>query len=253
MNDNSRMRVIVVDDEELARLALRQLLTVFPDVELAGEAANGIEAVRLAEAIEPDLLFLDIQMPKLSGFDVLDLLDDRIPAIFVTAYDEHALRAFEVHAIDYLVKPVDPGRLREALDRARERLLARDRRPAAATLAVAAGTAPINAERILVREDGTIHVIEAGRIDFVEARDDAVSIAVAGRKFRKAGRLTDIAGRLDPGRFIRIHRSIVLNIDRLSRLDLYAKDSWIAILKDGTKLPVSRAGHARLKELLGLA
>jgi two-component system LytT family response regulator len=251
LKENHRMRVLVVDDEDLARVALRQLLSALPDVEVVGEAANGFEAVKLADALEPDLLFLDIQMPKLSGFEVLDLLEDRYPAVFVTAYDEYALRAFEVHAIDYLLKPVDPARLREALDRLRERAVPRNERPNAATLAVAAHAASQPADRVLIREAGIIHVLESGRIDYIEANDDAVGIVVAGRKYRKSQRLADIAATLDPGRFVRIHRSILLNIDRLARLSLYAKDSWIAILKDGTKLPISRAGHARLKELLG--
>jgi two-component system LytT family response regulator len=245
------VRVLIVDDEDLARRALAEALSGIPDVEIAGEAANGYEAVRLAEALAPDLLFLDIQMPKLSGFEVLELLSDRVPAIFVTAHDEYALRAFDVHAVDYVLKPLDPDRLRAALERARERLGRPGPRPSARALARESRLAPHPAERVLVREEGAIHVLPAGRIDFIEARDDVVSIASGGRRYRKAERISELEALLDAARFVRVHRSFLLNVDRLARLELYAKDSWIAILRDGTKIPVSRAGRARLQKLLG--
>jgi len=245
------MRVLIVDDEDLARQAMRELLAVVPEVEVAGEAANGYEAVRLAEVLAPDLLLLDIQMPKLSGFEVMELLGNRFPAVFVTAHDEHALRAFAVHAVDYVLKPVDPARLAEAIGRARARIARREPPTPAGRLSAEARPPGRGVERVLGREERAIHVIPAEKIDYVEARDDAGAIAVGGRKLRKPERLNDMEASLDPARFIRIHRSILLNVDRLARLELYAKDSWIAILRDGTKLPVSRAGHTRLKELLG--
>lgn len=244
------MRVLIVDDEKPARDLLRELVGEIDGVEVAGEAANGFDAVRRAEELAPDLLLLDIRMPKLSGFEVLELLGDRFPAIFVTAHDDRALEAFEVQAVDYVLKPVSAERLRAALERARRRIEAGSPAPTGRTLARAAepGDGPL--ERVLVREEGQIHVLPAAAIDYVEADDDRVVLVARGARHRKAERLKELAAALEPQRFVRIHRSYVLNVERLARLELYAKDSWIAILTDGTKLPVSRAGYARLRELL---
>ena len=248
------MRVLVVDDEALARAFLLEQLAEREEIEVVGEAANGFEAVKLVEELAPDLVFLDIQMPKLSGFEVLELLGEPAPAVvFVTAYDEYALRAFEVHAVDYILKPVEPARLSEALARVDERLRARTPSPPAAPAALAAAARPPGRplERVLIREEGRVHVLPVGKLDFVEAQDDYLSFASAGKRYRKQQTMAELEAQLDPRRFVRIHRSYLLNVERLARLDLYAKDSWLAILADGTKLPVSRPGHARLKELIG--
>lgn len=245
------MRVLIVDDEELARKVLRELLAAHPEVEIVGEAANGFAAVKLAEELVPDLLFLDIQMPKLSGFEVMELVGEKIAVVFVTAYDEFALKAFDVHAVDYLLKPVEPARLAEALERAAQRLKLDEVRPSAAMVSAAARPPGRPLERVLIREEGRVHVLPLGKIDFVEARDDYLSFAVVGKRYLKQQTMAELEAQLDAGRFVRVHRSYLLNIERLARLELYAKDSWIAILADGTRIPVSRSGHARLKELLG--
>jgi len=246
------VRALLVDDEPLARALLAELLAAHPDVEIVGEAANGFDAVRRAGELAPDLLLLDIQMPKLSGFEVLELLGDEAPAtVFVTAYDEYALQAFEVHAVDYLLKPVEPERLARAIERVRERLGAPAPGLDAAALAEAARPPGRRLERVLFREEGRVHVLPVERIDFVEAQDDYLSFAAAGKRLRKQQTLARLEAELDPQRFVRVHRSYLLNVERLARLELYAKDSWIAVLADGTKLPVSRAGHARLRELIG--
>ncbi len=245
------MRVLIVDDEDLARAVLRELLTAYPEVEIVGEAANGFAAVKLAEELAPDLLFLDIQMPKLSGFEVMELLGEKVAVIFVTAYDEFALKAFDVHAVDYLLKPVEPARLGEAIARAAKRLAENQTRPSAVAVAAAAQPPGRPIERVLIREEGRVHVLPLGKIDFVEAKDDYLSFAVAGKRLLKQQTMAELEAQLDGSRFVRVHRSYLLNIERLARLELYAKDSWIAILADGTRIPVSRSGHARLKELLG--
>lgn len=246
------LRALIVDDEELARSFLAELLAAVADVEVVGQAGNGFEAVKLVGELAPDLVLLDIQMPKLSGFEVLELLEPPAPAVvFVTAHDEHALKAFEVHAVDYLLKPVEPGRLAAALERVRERLRTHEPAPPAARLAAAARVPGRPLERVLVREEGRVHVIPVGELDYVEAQDDYLCLVSRGRKLRKQQTLADLEAQLDPDRFVRIHRSYLLNVERLARLDLYAKDSWLAVLADGTKLPVSRAGHARLRELIG--
>jgi two-component system, LytTR family, response regulator len=245
------MRILVVDDEALARAFLAEQLAHIEGMQLVGEAANGFEAVKLAEELSPELMLLDVQMPKLSGFEVLELLGARAPAvIFVTAFDEFALRAFEVHAVDYLLKPVEPLRL-AALERAAERLRAQTPAPSPQELAAAARPPGRTLERVLIREQGRVHVLPAERIDFVEAQDDYLCFVSGGKRQRKQQTMADIEAQLDGARFVRIHRSFLLNIERLARIEPYAKDSWLAILADGSKLPVSRAGYSRLKELMG--
>ena len=246
------MRVLVVDDESLARAYLAEQLAGIAGMEVIGQAANGFEAVKLAEELVPDVMLLDVQMPKLSGFEVLELLGNRAPAvIFVTAFDEFALRAFEVHAVDYLLKPVEPARLSAALERAGERCRSQAAAPPAQELAAAARPPGRPLERVLIREEGRVHVLPVARIDFVEAQDDYLSFAAGGKRQRKQQTMADIEAQLDRTRFVRIHRSFLLNIERLARIEPYAKDSWLAILADGTKLPVSRTGYSRLKELIG--
>lgn len=245
----SPIRALVIDDEAPARRVLCEYLKDHPEIEVVGECANGFEVVKAVPELSPDLLFLDIQMPKLNGFEVLELLgEDRPRVIFVTAYDQYAIQAFEVHALDYLLKPFSAERLAEALERAldasgQEPLplaeVARESRPESPYL-----------ERILVRDGSRIHVITADQLDYAEAQDDYLMLVAGGEKHRKQQTLTDLAEALDPGRFVRIHRSYVLNVDRLARLELYAKDSRVAILGDGTRLPVSRSGYGRLRQLL---
>jgi two-component system LytT family response regulator len=245
-----RLRVAIVDDEELARRLLREYLAAHPDVEIVAECANGFEAVQAVAEKEPDLLLLDVQMPKLDGFEVLELLERDVPVIFVTAYDEYAVRAFDVHAVDYLLKPVAPERLAEALARARARAAGVPRRPLPlAEIRSAAHAAPRPLERILVRDGSRVHVILVDRLDYAEARDDYVCLRSGGKEFLKHQALAELEGQLDPARFVRIHRGYLLNLDRLAKIELYAKDSRVAVLSDGTQLPLSRAGYARLREL----
>jgi two-component system, LytTR family, response regulator len=241
-----RIRVVIVDDEEPARLALRQDLAALDDVEVVAECANGFEAVKAVGELRPDVILLDVQMPKLDGFEVLELIGGEVPVIFVTAYDEFAIKAFDVHAVDYLLKPVAQGRLQAALDRARARTTAG---PSPAVLKASA-RAPGSLERVVIRDGAQVHVVAADKIDYVEAQDDYVGIRTAGRTLLKEQTLGDLETQLDGRRFVRIHRSYLLNIERLARVELYAKDSRLAILADGTKLPVSRAGYQRLQQLL---
>ena len=248
MNDHeSILRVVIVDDEEPARLALRQDLLAIGGVEIAAECGNGFEAVKAVSEQKPDLLLLDVQMPKLDGFEVLELLGPDLPVIFVTAYDEFALRAFDVHAVDYLLKPFARERLAEAIERAR----ARQARPVSPGVLRAAARPPgAPLERVVIRDGAQVHVVAVEKIDYVEAQDDYVAFRTAGRALLKEQTLGDLELQLDPRRFVRIHRSYLLNIERLAKVELYAKDSRIAILHDGTKLPVSRAGYQRLQQLL---
>lgn len=243
------MRVVIVDDEPLARAVLREMLAAHPDVEVVAECGNGFEAVKAVAELSPDLLLLDIQMPKLDGFELLELVGRDQAVIFVTAYDEYALKAFDVHAVDYLLKPFSAERLAEALEQAAVRVAQGERPPVAAlTKTARPQAAPL--ERVLIRDGAQVHVLPVGDIDYVEAQDDYASFRARGRSYLKDQALATLETQLDPGRFVRVHRSYILNVERLARVELYAKDSRVAILKDGTKLPVSRAGYQRLKALL---
>jgi len=243
------LRVIVVDDEPLARAVVREYLGAHPGVEVVAECANGFEAVKAVSELAPDLMFLDVQMPKLSGFEVLELIGRSVPVVFTTAYDKYALSAFDVHAIDYLLKPFSAERFAEALTRARERLAAREVLPLEALVADdRAKQAPL--ERVLIRDGSRVHVLPVDEIDYVEAQDDYVAFHSEGKSYLKDQTLAAVENLLDAAWFVRIHRSYLLNIDRIGRVELYAKDSRIAILRDGTKLPVSRAGYTRLAKLL---
>jgi two-component system, LytTR family, response regulator len=242
------IRTVIVDDEPLARDVIREYLAADEEFEVVAECANGFEAVKAVSQHDPDVLFLDIQMPKLDGFEVLSLLDRSPLVVFVTAHDEYALRAFDVHALDYLLKPFSQERFEGMLGRVRQQLSVRERAPVGG-MAAALRQKPL--QRILVRgEDGTIQVVPAARIDYIEAADDAILIATGAVKIRKQQPIGELAEELDPGRFVRIHRSYLLNLERLEKIELYAKDSRIALLRDGTRLPVSRSGYARLRELL---
>jgi two-component system LytT family response regulator len=243
------LRVIIVDDEPLARVVVREYLTAHPGVEVVAECGNGFDAVKAITEQSPDLMFLDIQMPKLDGFEVLDLIGRSVPVIFTTAYDEYALRAFEVHAVDYLLKPFNEQRFGEALSRARARILAKETLPVDDLVAAARPrTGPV--ERVLIRDGAQVHVIPVERIDYVEAQDDYVCFKADGRDYLKDQTMATVEATLDPARFVRVHRSYLLNIERIARVELYAKDSRVAILRDGRRLPVSRAGYARLARLL---
>jgi two-component system LytT family response regulator len=250
--DPGALRVMIVDDEAPARGLLREYLAAHAGVEVVGECANGFEAVKVIGERAPDVVFLDIQMPKLDGFEVLDLLERPPAVVFVTAYDEYALKAFEVHAVDYVLKPVTRARLAESLTQIRARLgaVTAARAPSPAALAAAARPPGRYVERLLVKDGPNVHVIPVGQVDWIEAQDDYVGIHAEGMTHLKPQPLAEVAAGLDPARFVRVHRSYVLNIERLARLELYAKDSYLAVLRDGKELPVSRQGHARLKELL---
>ena len=243
------IRVVIVDDEPLARGILRELLAAHDDVEIVGECANGFEAVKAVSELKPDLLLLDVQMPKLDGFDVLDLIGGDVAVIFVTAYDEYAIRAFDVHAVDYLLKPFSAERLGEAMARARERIPARSQTPVREIVS-SARPDRVPLQRLLIRDKADVHVIPVGKIDYIESQDDYVAVRTGGKTYLKEQTLAELETLLDPGAFVRIHRRYILNLVRLSKIELGVTDSRIAVLTDGTELPVSRSGYARLRELL---
>lgn len=247
---SEKLKVAIVDDEEPARLLLREYLEAHPEAEIVADCANGFEAVKAATELKPDLMFLDIQMPKLSGFEVLELLSPAPVVVFVTAYDEYALKAFEVHAADYLLKPFGQDRFDEMMRQVENRLRTGHIPPLEPLLKDARAERKW-LDRILIKDGSKVHVIPVDKIDYAEAQDDYVCFRSAGKDYLKAQSMSDLENALDSSRFVRIHRRYILNIERMARIELYAKDSRIVILHDGKQLPVSRAGYQRLKALFG--
>jgi two-component system LytT family response regulator len=248
MSPKNSVRTIIVDDEEPARLILREFLSAHEEVQIIAECANGFDAVKAITESKPDLVILDIQMPKLNGFEVLELVDQPPAIIFATAYNQYAIRAFEVHAVDYLLKPFSKERLTEALNHAKGHL--KKKSIPIQDLATAAGMKPSPLERILVKDGSKVHIIPVDKIDYIEAQDDYVAIKSDGKTHLKQERMAKLEKELDTTKFVRVHRSYILNLERIARIELYAKDSRMAILKDGTKLLISRAGYEKLKGLL---
>jgi len=244
-----KIRAQIVDDEDLARQIVREMLAPHPEVEIVAECANGFEAVRMAAELKPDLIFLDIQMPKLDGFEVLELIGEGVAVVFVTAYDEHALRAFEVHAVDYLMKPFRAERFEAALDRAKQRIGGTTPfRPE--ELTASSRSAGMYAERVVVKDGTRVQLIPVSKLDYAEAQDDYVALASQGKKHLKQQTISSLEAALDPKNFVRIHRSYLVNLERVTRLEPYGKDTHVVILNDGARLPVSRSGYARLKAFL---
>ncbi len=252
--EHSIIGVVIVDDEELARQIVREYLGSFPDTRILAECANGFAAVKAIGEHKPDLVFLDVQMPKLDGFEVLELIGQDIAVIFTTAYDSYAMKAFDAHAVDYLLKPFSLERFKTAVERARQRLgqnaPARPVAELAAELAAAARGPATYPARIVVKDGPKVHVIPTERLDYAEAQDDYVSLHSEGKSYLKQQTISSLESSLDPRQFVRIHRSYVVNIERVARIEPYTKDSRIAVLANGAQLPVSRAGYDRLKLLL---
>jgi two-component system LytT family response regulator len=253
-NRSSVVKAVIVDDEELARQLLREYLRDAGGVDVVAECANGFEAVKAIAESKPDLVFLDVQMPKLDGFEVLELIDSRVAVIFVTAYDQYAMRAFDANAVDYLLKPFSSDRFRKAIDRVKQRL--RDPAPSAPRigapeLSAAARPPEQRLERIVVKDGTKVHIIPIAKLDYVEAQDDYIALRSEKKNYLKQQTISSIETQLDPKKFVRIHRSYILNLERIARIEPYTKDSRVAVLIDGTQLPVSRSGHAKLKEMLG--
>jgi len=244
-----KWKAVIVDDEELARALLREMLNGHPEVEVLVECGNGMEAVKAIGEHRPDLLFLDVQMPKLTGFDVLELIDrNGVAIVFVTAFDQYAMKAFDVHAVDYLLKPFSRERFEAALERAKSQEAKKAVDPA--ELAAASRPAGQYAERIVVKDGSKVSLIAVSKLDYAEALDDYVSLVSEGKKHLKQQTISGLELALDPALFVRIHRSYIVNLERVARIEPYGKDSKVAILTNGAKLPVSRAGFARLKALL---
>jgi len=239
------LRILIVDDEPLARGLIREYLAPHCDIASIAESEHGLQAVQDIGAQNPDLIFLDIQMPKLNGLEVLELTGRRSGVIFTTADDQHALKAFDLHAVDYLLKPFSQQRFDQAFARARSAL--HQPQPEVQQLVAHNAQRPT---RILIRDRHQVHVIAVEKMEYIQAQDDYISVHSGGRDYLKTQSLGALAEQLDPAQFVRVHRSYLLNVDFLQGLERATKDNFLAVLRDGQKIPVSRAGYERLGRLI---
>ncbi len=242
-------KVVIIDDEPLARQLIRTLLATYEQIEIVGEGTDGFEGFKEIQKQQPDLVFLDVQMPRINGFEMLELLDPLPSVIFTTAFDEYAMKAFEANAIDYLLKPITKERFDKALQK---------------RFAFSSSTEDISKQtiitenvyegyrnRIVVKDNSRILIIQDHEIEYIEASDDYVKIYTKTEKFLKKSTLSFIEQSLNPQQFIRVHRSYLIPVNRIVKLEPYEKDSIVAILQNGSKVPVSKSGLAKLKETLG--
>ncbi|MFT3845544.1 MAG: LytTR family transcriptional regulator DNA-binding domain-containing protein [Lacibacter sp.] len=244
-------KVLIIDDEPLARCVVKEYLQQHPELELADECGNGFEGVKAVQQHSPDLIFLDIQMPKITGFEMLELIENPPNVIFTTAFDEYAMKAFEANAVDYLLKPFSQERFDKAISKWMEKNKTTDSK-ATENLLKEAARHPQQNERIVVKTGSKIKIIPVQEIHYLEAADDYVKIITAEGAFLKKQTMGYFEDVLDGSLFVRTHRSFMVNIQQITRIDPYEKENHVALLKSGAKIPVSRAGYPKLKSILGL-
>ncbi len=244
-----KLKTVIVEDEELARNLLKSFLNSIEDIEIIGECENGFEGVKVINDLKPDLVFLDIQMPKITGFELLELLEHKPQIIFATAYDQYALKAFEYNAADYLLKPYSKDRLQEAVDKVQERI-----KKEGATSDIADKVSDFPKEeyldRIVVKDRHKIHISPVDHVRYIESMDDYVMIYTTESRYMKQKTMKYFESALNPKDFIRIHRSYIVKVDEISEIQQYEKESYIVILHDKTKLKVSKTGYKNLKGAL---
>ena len=246
-----RHKVLLIDDEPLAKQLIRSLLNDNEHFEVVGECCDGFEGFKAIQEYQPDLVFLDVQMPRLNGFEMLELLDNPPAVVFCTAFDEFAMKAFETHAVDYLLKPISQARF----DQSVEKFLAGRLTTSPQVLdqvQVEWGRKTRYWERILVKQRHNIKVIPVEDIHFLKADDDYIQIVTHEGSFLKKETMTHCEQRLDPRLFVRVHRSFIVHIQQIDRLEPYEKENYIALLKSGEKVSISRTGYAKLKQVLGM-
>ena len=243
------IRTILIDDEPLARGIVKHYLSDHPQIEIIAECNDGFEGLKAITLHKPDLIFLDIQMPKISGFEMLELVEDKPAVIFTTAFDEFAIKAFEVNAVDYLLKPIDKTRFDQAMQKLPSRLNQTENTEAVLD---AAALSPAQNNRVVVKKDGVIKIIPIVDINYLEADDDYVKLSTADGAFYKNKTMAFFEQTLDAGQFIRIHRSYIINLAQVTKIELKEKDSYVVLLKSDIWLPVSKTGYVKLKAALGL-
>ena len=244
------MKAVIIDDEPLARSIVKEYIESFPEVEIVAECNDGFEGVKAIQQSKPDVIFLDIQMPKINGFEMLELLEEPPAVVFTTAFDEYAMKAFESHAVDYLLKPFSQERFKKAM----EKLLVYSSAQKKATqeLLQDLPSIPSQNERIVVKTGGKIKIINVQQIQYLEAADDYVKIYTNEGVFLKNKTMSFYEQSLPANTFVRTHRSYLINVQEITRIDPYEKDSHLAILRNGSKIPVSKSGYLKLKTALGI-
>jgi len=259
---STKIRTLIVDDEPLARRNLRLLLEKDPQIEIVDECRNGREAVKAINSLSPDLIFLDIQMPEMDGFDVLERVGmEHLQAIiFVTAFDRYALKAFDVHALDYLLKPFDDERFEHALARAKSQIEAREiNRLSKRLLALLEERESQRKEsseqqnyltRLMIKVSGRVVLLKVNEIDFIEADGNYAKLHVGRKAHLLREKMHDLEGRLDPERFVRIHRSVIVNLDRIKEMHPHFNGDYIVVLEDGRQLRLSRTRRDHLERLI---
>ncbi|HYO22417.1 MAG TPA: LytTR family DNA-binding domain-containing protein [Flavisolibacter sp.] len=246
------IKAVLIDDEPLARLIVREYLQDYPQVTIVQECNDGFEGLKAMMQHSPNLIFLDIQMPKITGFEMLELVEQPPAVIFTTAFDEYAMKAFETHAVDYLLKPFS----KERFDKAMEKWLAQNgvqqQKTATESLLKDAVHLPGQTERVVVKTGGKIKIVPIPELQYLEAADDYVKLHTKEGVFLKNKTMSYFEQTLNPGQFVRTHRSYIVNVQEITRIDPYEKENHMAILKSGAQIPVSKAGYAKLKAVLGL-
>jgi two-component system, LytTR family, response regulator len=249
------MKVVIIDDEPLARSIVREYLQKHPNLEIVQECNDGFEGVKAIQQHQPDLIFLDIQMPKINGFEMLELIEQPPPVIFATAFDDYAIRAFEAHAIDYLLKPFNQERFDKAIAKWTEKNTSNTTaitEKATQDLLETASQSPSQSNRIVVKNGSKIKIIPVHDVQYLEAADDYVKVHTGEGYFLKNKTMNHFEQVLDGQQFVRSHRSYIVNVQQITRIDPYEKDNHVAILKSGVKVPVSRSGYVKLRGVLGL-
>jgi two-component system LytT family response regulator len=244
-------KVIIIDDEPLARSIVKEFLQKHPQLEVMQECNDGFDGLKAIQLHQPDLIFLDIQMPKITGFEMLELIEQPPSVIFTTAFDEYAIKAFEAHAIDYLLKPFNQERFDKAISKWNEQRPTSTEK-ATQNLLESASLSPSQSQRIVVKNGNKIKIIPVHDVQYLEAADDYVKIHTQEGYFLKNKTMNHFEQSLDGQQFVRSHRSYIVNVQQITRIDPYEKDNHVAILRSGAKVPVSRSGYGKLKDVLGL-
>lgn len=244
-------KVVIIDDEPLARSIVKEYLLKHPQLEVAQECNDGFEGVKAIQQHQPDLIFLDIQMPKINGFEMLELIEQPPAVIFATAFDEFAIKAFEAHAIDYLLKPFNQDRFDKAISKWMEKNTTASEK-STQDLLETASQSPSQSNRIVVKNGSKIKIIPVHDVLYLEAADDYVKVHTSEGYFLKNKTMSHFEQSLDSSQFVRSHRSYIVNVQQITRIDPYEKDNHVAILRSGVKVPVSRSGYVKLRAVLGL-
>jgi len=244
---------LIIDDEQPARELIKHYLKDFPEIELLGDYSDGFSGLKAIQDLKPDIIFLDIQMPKLTGFELLELLEDPPFIIFSTAYDQYAIKAFEMTAVDYLLKPYSTERFAQAIRKVQQQILSKTAEKLQVSKLVAAfDENPEFLQRIAVKTRHKIEVIPVDSISHIEADDDYVTLHVGTEKYLKEKTMKYMESHLDPSQFVRIHRSFIVNVNQIARLELYQKETYHVLLKNGVSIRASTTGYKQLKQLLNL-